>query len=75
MRTLTGHWSTLASELQVCKLVVKHVIPCIVNDQIDLKMLYNRIEMLLTTYSENSMNSEVLSENPVEESETEEAVN
>jgi len=48
-------WQTMASEMEVCKIVINHVIPAIkINKTIDIELFYDRIQTLLNTYSEIS---------------------
>lgn len=47
-------WSKFTEEVFVCKLAVKHIIPSIKNDSIDLIKMYDGVKMLLDTFSSKS---------------------
>lgn len=52
-------------ELMVCKAVVSQVIPAIKNDLIDIQLVYDRIELLRNTHSDESdISCEICSSTP-----------
>jgi hypothetical protein len=57
VRLCAERFSVFANELQVCEIILNHFIPCISGDKFELKKFYTRLEVLLNTHSENSMQS------------------
>ena len=56
-RICAEKFSVSANEIQVCEVILNHFIPSIVGDSVDLNKFYVRLELLLNTHSENSMQS------------------
>jgi hypothetical protein len=68
-------WEVIVgSELMLCKALCSQVIPCIKNDKIDMELVYDRIEVLLNTHSDNSDSPDVEStiQSPVDDLKEEE---
>lgn len=42
----------------MCEIILNHFIPSIVGNGVDLNKFYARLELLLNTHSENSMQSQ-----------------
>ena len=57
VRLCVEKFSVFANELQVCEIILNHFIPCISAENFELQKFYTRLEILLNTHSDNSMQS------------------
>ena len=56
IRACIDKWISIGvPELIICKFVLNQIVFCIKGETVDLKLLYDRVELLLNTHSDNSI--------------------